>query len=36
MTGKIGTALVMAGIKNKIIPGKFYNEVINEMTHLIY
>ncbi len=32
MTGKIGTALVMAGIKNKIIPGEFYNEVINEMT----
>ena len=24
--------MVMAGIKNKIIPGEFYNEVINEMT----
>jgi selenide,water dikinase len=32
MTGKVGTALVIAGIKNKIISGKFYNEVIKEMT----
>ncbi len=31
MTGKLGTALIMAGLNNKIISGKYYNEVINEM-----
>ena len=39
MTGKVGTALVMAALKYKIISGKFYNEVITEMTNsnfLIY
>ena len=39
MTGKLGTALVMAALKYKIISGKYYNEVITEMTNsnfLIY
>ena len=39
MTGRLGTALVMAALKYKIISGKYYNEVITEMTNsnfLIY
>ena len=39
MTGKLGTALVMAALKHKIISGKYYNEVITEMANsnfLIY
>ena len=32
MTGKIGTALVMAALKQNIISGKYYKEVITVMT----
>ena len=32
MTGKIGTALVMAALKQSLIEGEYYKELIDEMT----
>lgn len=32
MTGKVGTALVMAALKKSIIEGKYYIELVEEMT----
>ena len=32
MTGKIGTALVMAALKQSLIEGEYYKELVDEMT----